>query len=389
MPEPLVLHCLSFLGRPQDLGAVLAASKHWKAFASRWVSKPLYYSPHDHQCLIHAVVSSLTYATLLSICSNTLWRPLCQSAWAGGPLMRQMARGLDAQPQAYRAFYVKNRRALHQVRESDTLVLNSAKPFFPCRVAHTYAHAHHLSIRLNTYQARRQRDHLACPPGTTARQNNKAEATIRRYARYFEGLVLFVDVRDPSRQASVYSTAIRLTVENVGRVFHREVGRGQRPEEHFFKPPKAEGAPLDEAARDLLEDKEESMLCVDLTLYDGRTKAMATLSSGAVDSEPALYAMGPDFQTAGRRRRVLAGDGAEFLSAVWVCAWLFVGERQGAWHLEGLAVEVQHKLARAHPPSDATAGTAQDAAAPDEALRSRVALLRCLYHIFRHELLWV
>jgi hypothetical protein len=325
LADPLFLHALSFLAAP-ELGPTLAASKRLHALAS----------------------------------SNTLWRPLCQANWPA--MMRQLARGLDEQPHSYRKFFVKNRRSL--------------------------------------YHARRESEHLHRSHPTDDQQQHALSA-ITRYTRYFQSLVLLVDVRDETTGASVFSKAIPLTCGNVATLFkpkiharsHYAAAGASSIEKALFCPRR----PLEAAASALLADDEEQpgepeeaskRLRFDLTLYNKRTKAMATLGSGTAEATPVHGLFGPRFQPTGRRFAFF-GEGAEFLSAVPLFAWFFVEEDIGEgsaaaakgsakWLLQCLAIEVVYT----------EQGTLVET--PDRGTEQLDAgLFRCLYDAFRHELVWV
>lgn len=265
--------------------------------------------------------------------------------------MRQLARGLDAQPAAYRAFFVKKQQAL--------------------------------------LQAERERDYLHPPrdfyDGLFGQQ-------FRRYVRYFEGLVLLVDLRDATRKASVHSAAIPLTLENVCRVFQRQVwpqpmyGDDFDPEPTLFCPK----APLEPAAGAVLQPPDGARLHFTLTLYDKRTKAMATLGAGPAIYNARAETMGPNFGGLANQK-ALSGEGACFLENVPLTAWFFVGQtpapavganegqQGGAWQLAGFGLEIAH--ADMSPPILQLE--------EDEHLMADFAQFRCLHQVFRHELLWV
>ena len=271
--------------------------------------------------------------------------------------MRQLARGLDAQPAAYRAFFVKKRRAL--------------------------------------LQAEREREYLPLPPPRDG-EDGYARLFGRQfpnYVRYFEGLVLLVDLRDATRRVSVHSAAVPLTLENVIRVFKHRVGpqpmygEGYDPEPTWLCPKQ----PLEPAASAVLEPPPASneagqslRLHFTLTLYDKRTRAMATLGAGEAGYHTLNPTMGPAFPGL-ERQKALRGEGACFLANVPLAAWFFVGQADaeerggGGWQLAGFGVEIAHR--------DVSPPILQ--LAEDERLMADVSQFRCLHQVFKHELLWV
>lgn len=327
LPDNLLLHTFGFLDVP-SLVSVLATDRHWRALAA----------------------------------ARSLWKPACRKEWPA--MMEQLGYCLDAQPDAYRCFYFKNRRSAYEAQFERAM---GGRLGGPAAAA-----------------ASGRGRGSAADEAAAARAAALARARRQYLASFFQDLLLFVDLRHGVSGKPLHSMAIPLTLENVRKLFKADMRESTEYEEAFVGESflVQEGMDLD-----LGDDDAEALAAAvegaggaggvrfDLTLFHKKSKTMALLGQGQADVDQRVAGYGPRFggNDADKKECRFFGEGAEFLCAVPLFAWVFASA--SADHrrmtLHALAIEVHYV----------------DTA--DTSVRPQDELLECLHQIFRKELVWV
>lgn len=317
--------------------------------------------------------------------------------------MQQLEGCLDAQPDAYRCFFFKNRRSAFEARFERAM---SSRPSAPSSTAATASS----SKDSGTAEA-------AAAAAAAAAADAAAEARRRYLAHFFQEMILFVDLRHAVTGKSLHSMAVPLTLANVRKLFKADMRLtghydGIDVQETFL----VQGMDLDleddevqafMAAAAAAEEQEEGAgesgssvrvgvsagLRFDFTLFHRGAKTMALLGQGQADLDRRLDGYGPRFGAAaaaeagGEEQREVQegrffGEGAEFLCAVPLFAWIFVSSSPTEGGEEGR--EGRHRLTL-----DALAIEVHYVDTADTSVRPQDELLECLYQIVKKELVWV
>jgi hypothetical protein len=233
-------------------------------------------------------------------------------------------------------------------------------------------------------------------------------------------MILFVDLRHAVTGKSLHSMAVPLTLANVRKLFKadmRLVGHydGMDVQETFL----VQGVDLDledeeaqtfMAAGPAAGEQEEGSnarlsaiagLRFDFTLFHRGAKTMALLGQGQADLDRRLNGYGPRFGAAaavagavgaeGEEQQEVQegrffGEGAEFLCAVPLFAWIFASSSSSTSGAEGGegGREGRHRVTL-----DALAIEVHYVDTADTSVRPQDELLECLYQIVKKELVWV
>ncbi|GAB5029769.1 Hypothetical protein NocV09_00103830 [Nannochloropsis oceanica] len=371
LPDSLLLHIFGFLEVPA-LVALLATDRHWRTLAR----------------------------------SRSLWKPACQSEWPG--LMQQLEGCLDVQPDAYRCFFFKNRRSAFEARFERAI---SSRPS-------TVSSSAKSSSRESETAA------AAAAAAAAAKAANAAAEARRRYlAHFFEEIILFVDIRHAVTGKSLISMAVPLTLANVRKLFKADMRLaghydGIDVQETFLVP----GVELDlddnEAQAFMAavtegeqnENMEEGVsnarfgaiagLRFEFSLFHRKAKTMALLGQGQADLDRRLNGYGPRFvaaddetEAANNQKKVqegrFFGEGAEFLCAVPLFAWIFASSSSSMSAVVKGGEGEAARRSRHRVTLDALAIEVHYVDTADTSVRPQDELLECLYQIVKKELVWV
>lgn len=270
--------------------------------------------------------------------------------------MQQLHQCLSAQPDAYRRFFFKNRLSAYEAG-----IEAAACAFY------------------------------------------KHEKTIAEglYARFFQELILFVDLRHATTGKPLHSMAVSLNLSNVRKLFKREVHKSEyyttttnetAAQQQQQQQPKGNFFMLDEHELDIsINLAEGESVRFDLRLFNTKTKTMAMLGQGLAEEDADYQGYGPPPTAGGGEdggdalgpHRCFFGEGAEFLCAVPLFAWLFASSSASSSSCEegkGMKKLTLHALTLEVTYVDTVV---------DEASRPQDELLECLHQIFRKALVWV
>eukprot|EP00624_Nannochloropsis_granulata_P007828 evm.model.NODE_9798_length_7219_cov_24.429976.1 len=236
-------------------------------------------------------------------------------------------------------------------------------------------------------------------------------------------MILFVDIRHGVTGKSLHSMAVPLTLANVRKLFKADMRLaghydGIDVHETFL----VQGVDLDlddnEAqafmAAAMEGEQEEGIeegvnsarfgasagLRFDFTLFHRGAKTMALLGQGQADLDRRLNGYGPRFITAAdvagavddqykAQEGRFFGEGAEFLCAVPLFAWIFASSSSSMSAMVeggegGAARRSRHRVTL-----DALAIEVHYVDTADTSVRPQDELLECLYQIVKKELVWV